>query len=56
MLRNLIVCGFALAALLLLTADASAFGRRGGGGCSSGCYSSDLNSRACHYNDSGSAT
>ena len=32
MSRNLIVCGFALAALLLLTADASAFGgkRRGG--------------------------
>jgi len=42
MLRNLIVCGFALACLLLLTADASACGKRRGH-CSSGCYSS------CHY-------
>ena len=42
MLRNLIVCGFALACLLLLTADASACGKRRGH-CSSGCNTS------CNY-------
>jgi hypothetical protein len=38
MLRNLIVCGFALVALVLLVNDANARGRRGG--CSSSCSSS----------------
>jgi hypothetical protein len=40
MLRNLIVCGFALAGLLLLTADASAFGGKRRSSCSSGCSTS----------------
>jgi hypothetical protein len=40
MLRNLIVCGFALAALLVLTADASAFGGKRKSGCGNSCGSS----------------
>jgi hypothetical protein len=43
MLRNLIVCGFALAGLLLLTADASALGGKRRSSCSSSCGSS------CYY-------
>lgn len=40
MLKNLVVCGFALAALAVLTADASAFGGRKrscGSSCGSSC-------------------
>lgn len=46
MLRNLIVCGFALAALALLVSDANAFGKRRNNCSSSG--SSCATTTSCH--------